>query len=669
MPSGPEAKKWWVISPEDHWRRFLSESALLREYLHHYRKPVVLGLLCLVVVDVLEVLPPFFLKKAVDVVTLGQPLSWLSYWACAYVGVAVIQGLGRYGWRMYLIRASLLSGRDLRNRFTDHLFGLSARFFDRKPIGELMSLATSDVEAVRMTIGAGLLTLADALFYFLTVPIAMFLLSPKLMLLAFIPLPIIPALVMRNQREIHNRFEKVQESFSRISAMTQESLNGLRVTRAFAKEDVQLRRFRKIGEEHVRLGLHLGRVQAAFGPTLDFAMSLGLVFLLYVGGRALISESEFSGAAAGAALSLGTFVAFQRYIQKMVWPMAALGMALSTYQRSVSSSKRLQEVFDERSDVPENEIPQLPAGVDSTLARSSGWRTAGRVEFRNLSFRFPGSNEEVLKNITLVIEPGERIAFVGAIGAGKSALLSLLPRLYPVERAMLRIDGVDVNDWPLEVLRSQVGYVSQDVFLFSESVLENIAYGLHEWAGPGGKTGWGPTVSWNAGAPQAAAPIESIEQATQLAGVHEDVLGLSGSYATRLGERGVNLSGGQKQRLTIARAIVKKPAILVLDDALSSVDVQTEEKILRGLRARPGRNTEIISAHRISTIQDADRIVVLENGGIHQLGTHQALLSQRSGLYRQFYEQQMLKADLESYSAELDRRSSFVGGSGEGMQP
>jgi ATP-binding cassette subfamily B protein len=624
------------------------------------------------VVDILEVLPPFFLKEAVDVVTLGQPMVRLAYLALAYAGVALIQGLGRYGWRMYLIRASLLTGRDLRNRFTDHLFSLSCRFFDRRPIGELMSLATSDVEAVRMTLGAGLLTLADALFYFITVPVAMYLLSPKLMLLAFIPLPIIPALVMRNQREIHNRFEKVQESFSRISAMTQESLNGIRVIRAFAKEDVQLKRFRTIGEEHVRLGLHLGRVQAAFGPTLDFAMSLGLVFLLYIGGRGIISESGVAAVGGGVALSLGTFVAFQRYIQKMVWPMAALGMALSIYQRSVSSSNRLQEVFDEKSDVPDPAEPRLPAGVDEVLARSPGWRTAGRVEFRNLSFRFPGSSEEVLRNISLVIEPGERVAFVGAIGAGKSALLSLLPRLYPVGRSMLFIDGVDVNDWPLETLRSQVGYVSQDVFLFSETVLENIAYGLHEWAEHGGKIGRGPTVSWNATLPESH--VESVEQASELAGVHEDVLGLSGSYGTRLGERGVNLSGGQKQRLTIARAIVKKPAILVLDDALSSVDVQTEEKILRGLRSRPGRNTEIIAAHRISTIQDADRIVVLENGGICQLGTHQALLTERGGLYRRFYEQQMLKVDLESYSEELDRRgvSSAVSGAGipgEGLLP
>lgn len=596
------------------------QKSLIFEYLGKYRKPVFYGLFALVIVDVLEVVPPLILKQAVDVVIDHRSVDQLAYLAFAYVGIAIVQGIGRYAWRIYLIRASLLSGRDLRNRFASHLFGLSASFFDRRPIGNLMSLVTSDVEAVRMTLGAGILTMADALFYFLTVPVVMYMLSPKLMLLAFIPLPIIPWLVMRNQREIHQRFEKVQESFSKISALAQESLNGIRVTKAFAKEDAQLQRFRQAGENHVQLSLNLARVQASFGPTLDFAMSLGLVFLLYIGGRGILENHP-------AAVSLGTFVAFQRYIQKMVWPMAALGIALSTYQRSVSSSERLNEVFSISTDVPEAESPRLP---EKALAHAATWRTDGRVELKNLSFRFPSGTENVLKNISLVIEAGERVAFIGAIGAGKSALLSLLPRLYPVERGMLRIDGVDINDWPIELLRTQVGYVSQDVFLFSETVVENVAFGL-----PFGLQ---------------EAPVE---EATQLACIHEEVKSLTLSYKTRLGERGVNLSGGQKQRLTIARALVKKPSILVLDDALSSVDVQTEEQILRGLRARSGRNTEIISAHRISTIQDADRIVVLHQGSILQMGTHSQLIQEQSGLYRQIYRQQRLKADLESYSESL----------------
>jgi len=271
-------------------------------------------------------------------------------------------------------------------------------------------------------------------------------------------------------------------------------------------------------------------------------------------------------------------------------------------------------------------------GTDQRPRQHQGaWKTPGRVSFRNLAFRFPRTEKLVISNLSLEIEPGERMAFIGTIGAGKSALLSLLPRLYPISDGMLFVDGVDVNLWPVHELRQQVGYVSQDVFLFSETVTDNVAYGLSE--------SWGE---------------EEVMQATNLANVHEDVLGLTASYKTRLGERGVNLSGGQKQRLSIARALAKRPSILVLDDALSSVDVQTEERILAGLRARPGRNTEIIAAHRISTIRDADRIVVLGEGAIRQQGTHDELLEDRRGDYRRFYEEQRLKEDLDAYAERLD---------------
>lgn len=620
-------------------KRFLDESSFIREYAWKYRGLVALGLFSLLVVDGLEVLPPIFLKRAVDLVSsdaTGQ-LRMLAVMAGAYLVVSFFQALGRYGWRMYLIRASMYSGRDLRTRFARHLFGLSSSFFDRTKIGDLMTLATSDVEAVRAMLGPGLLTLADSFFGFVTIPFAMIWLSPKLALLAFLPLPIIPWLVMRNEREIHRRYEKVQEAFGDISAMVQENLNGVRVVKGFAKEATQMERFRKAGAEFVQLNLHLARVQTAFGPTLDFTMSLGLVALLFVGGRYLIHGSSVESA-----ITLGTFVAFQRYIQKMVWPMAAFGMAVSSYQRAVSSSERLGGVFAQATDVPESPSATLPGA--QLAAHATGWKTPGGVEMRNLSFRFPNSardeNSYVLRDISLKIEPRERVAFIGTIGAGKSALLSLLPRLYPVSSGMLFVDGVDVNDWPIDELRRQVGYVGQDVFLFSETVIENLAYGLAERA--------------------LLTNTPMIEQATQLAFVHEEVLGLAGSYRTRLGERGVNLSGGQKQRLTIARALAKQPSILVLDDALSSVDVQTEEKILEGLRSRAGRNTEIIAAHRISTIKDADRIVVIEGGTIRQIGTHADLVADRRGAYRQYYDQQLLKEDLESYAEEISEVSEVL---------
>lgn len=614
-----------MTSPEprlSRWQRLLDESAFLRQYFWQYRRLMAVGLLALLVVDGLEVIPPLLLKRAVDRVVAGGPARALLWIALGYLGIAILQSVGRYAWRMYVIRTSTLAARDLRNRFTGHLLGLSASFFDRRRIGDLMSLATSDVEAVRLMIGAGVLLFADALFYFLVVPIVMFQLSPALTLLALLPLPVIPWIVMRNDREIHARFARVQDCLARLSALAQETLAGIRVVKGLATERTQLERFRTLGEEYRQLSLSLARVQTAFGPTLEFTMSLGLTGLLFVGGALLIEAP-----AGGAVLTLGVFVAFQRYIQQMVWPMAAVGISLSYYRRSATSTTRLQRVFAEQSDVADVPAPQLPAAL---AGKGRGAKTPGRIAFRHLDFAFPGAPAPVLQGITLDIQPGERVAFLGAVGAGKSALLSLLPRLYPVGRDMLFIDGVDVNDWPAAELRRQVGYVSQDVFLFSETVVENVAVGLHDWV-------------------DRADHQATIHEAAAMAAVHDDVLNLVASYDTRLGARGVNLSGGQKQRLTIARALAREPAILVLDDALSSVDVQTEERILKALRDRPGRNTEIIAAHRLSTIQDADRIAVLAGGCVVQLGTHTELIRDTEGLYWRFYEQQRLREDLERY--------------------
>ncbi|MEO5971632.1 MAG: ABC transporter ATP-binding protein [Bdellovibrionia bacterium] len=604
-----------------YFSKFLNDSSFIRHYLWKYRRWVLIGLFALIVVDLLDILPPIFLKYAVDIAVEKQPTRLLAIIALAYFGVSLLQGVCRYVWRMYLIRASIFAGRDLRGKYAHHIFGLSVSFFDHRRMGDLMSLAINDVEAVRIAVGSGLLVFADAMFYLLTVPFAMYWLSPWLTLLVCLPLPIIPLMVLKNEKEVNKRFEEVQACFGRISAMTQESLHGVRVTKSFAREDVQIQRMREIGEEYMKLNLGLARIQTAIGPFMDFCMSIGMVLLLFVGGRSIIIGSVSSQ---GVAIGLGTFVAFQRYIQKMVWPMAALGMAVNYYQRSVSSSYRLKEIFKLTSDVPNAANPILPK------------ECKGHVEFRNLSFRFPSDPKIVLKDINLTIEPGERIAIVGTIGAGKSAMLSLFPRLYPIDRDMLFIDGVDVNDWPIEDLRRQIGYVSQEIFLFSDTVMGNVGFGLNDWI-------------------EGNDPGVPIEEAARVAALHEEITGLSSAYRTRLGERGISLSGGQKQRLTIARALAKKPSILVLDDALSSVDVQTEEKILKGLLARPGRNTEVIAAHRISTVKDADKIVVLNQGRIVQLGTHQELAAQRSGAYWQFFEQQQLKEDLESYENEIQQ--------------
>jgi ATP-binding cassette subfamily B multidrug efflux pump len=571
------------------------------------------GMMTLVLVDLLEILPPILLKKAVDSVVELKPYRDLIIFAGFYFGVLFVQGFCRWGWRIFLIRSSMLAGRDLRGDFAEHLFGLPASFYDKNRVGDLMSLANSDVESVRQFLGPGLLTFADALFYLATVPVAMYWLSPQLTLLAILPLPIIPFIVWRLEGAIHDRYKASQDQFSELSAMAQENLNGIRVVKAFAREETQYSRFRTIGEEYVRLNLRLARVQASFGPLMDFFASLGIVLLLWFGGRHVMTG----------VVTIGTYVAFQRYIQKMVWPMTALGFAASFYQRSIASSARMKEIFVQKTNIHPPEKTRRPAATER-----------GRVEFRNLSFAFPGTTEAVLKNVSLTVEPGMRAAFVGRIGSGKSALFSILPRIYPAPNGTVFVDGIPIEEWPIEELRAQIGFVSQEVFLFSETVFENIGFGIYG---------------------RDAAERESIVKASaRMAAVDADLLGLPRGYETLLGERGVNLSGGQKPRVSLARAIATQPSILILDDALSAVDVKTEESILSALRKRPGKNTELIAAHRISTVKEADRIYVLEKGEIVEQGTHHELIRHKSGIYAQFYEEQRLKEDLETYMKTMD---------------
>lgn len=606
-----------AANPGSSFGRFRERTSLLRKYLSRYRKQMFFGMLTLILVDLLEILPPIILMKAIDSVVELRPYEELIRFALFYFAVLFVQGFCRWGWRVFIIRSSMLAGRDLRGDFAKHLFGLPASFYDKNRVGDLMSHANSDVESVRQFLGPGLLTFADALFYLATVPIAMYWLSPKLTLYALLFVPIIPWVVWKFEGAIHSRYKASQDQFSELSAMAQENLNGIRVVKAFAREETQHARFRALGEEYIRLNLKLARVQSAFGPLMDFSASLGIVLLLWLGGKDVMSG----------AVTIGTFVAFQRYIQKMVWPMMALGFAASFYQRALASSERLNEIFDQTTNI----IPPVQPPRKTRPAR-------GQIEIRNLSFAFPTDSEkrEVLRNVSLTIEPGMRAAFVGRIGSGKSSLLSLIPRVYPAPLGTIFVDGVAVEDWPLERLRAQIGFVSQDVFLFSESVFENIGFGIHEQ--------------------NREERERRIMSASRLASVEDEILTLPRGFGTLLGERGVNLSGGQKQRLSLARAIATEPSILILDDALSAVDVKTEEAILRGLRVRPERNTELIAAHRISTVKFADRIFVLEKGELVESGTHSELIRNKSGIYSQFYEEQRLKEDLEAYMKKIDEK-------------
>ena len=591
---------------------FWEKISLIREAFVRYKKPMTYGFLTLIAVDLLETIPPLLLKHALDGIVANEPFYKLIQFAALYLAVALLQGACRYGWRIFLIRSSHKAGRDLRSNFVSHLFKLPASFYDKNRVGDLIAHANGDVESVRMFIGPGLLTLADAVFYILIVPVVMFLLSPKLTLLALAPLPVIPFLVLYFENQIHARYKASQEHFSVLSAMAQENLGGIRVIKAFAREDKQLDRFRILGENYIDLNMRLAKIQTAFGPWMDFFTSLGMVCLVWWGGKSVIED----------AITLGTFVAFQRYIQKMVWPMIAIGFSLSHFQRAIASSDRLKTIIR-----IEPEILNHPQGPHV--------QSRGKVEVKNLNFSFNNTqNTPVLKNISLTIEPGQRVAFVGGIASGKSSLLHLIPRLYPAPQKTIFIDGKAIEDWDLEELRTQIGFVSQDVFLFSDNVFDNVSFGLSQ----------ANSQTMN----------QRVHDSTLIAQVKTDIEGLTKGFNTQLGERGVNLSGGQKQRVSIARALAKNPKILILDDALSAVDIKTETLLLDSLRKREGKNTELISAHRISTIQDADLIYVLDKGSIINQGTHAELLKNKNSIYYRFYEQQRLKEDLESYLQNLE---------------
>ena len=603
------------------WNRFLKDSAVLREMLWKYRGQVGLGLLALIVVDGLEIVPALLVQRVIDALASGSDFEQVKLILWIFAGVTVLQALCRYAWRIYLVRASFSAGFDIRGRFAEFLMFLSMGFFSRKKVGDLMSLATNDTEAIRMSLGGGLVILADAVFYFLTIPVAMYWMSPKLTLLAFATFPIIPFLVLRQEREIHRRFKKVQESLSELSAMAQETISGVRIIKAFSREDAVRERFERLGHRFVRRSRYLGRVQSVFGPDLDFLMSFGLILLLYFGGKDIMEGT----------VTLGTFAAFQKFIQRMAWPMEAVGLSIAFYQRAVVGGQRLEKVYREKNETPD---PATPRSDLPGIRKAQGY-----LRVSNLNFSFDAKSPNLLHQIDFEVPRGGTLGILGPIGAGKTTLLTLIPRLYQPPPGTIFLDGIDVCDWPLFRLRSQIAYVPQEGFLFTDTVAENIALGLRSFENLDGEI-----------------PEDRLLQAARSASVHEEILTLSKGYSTRLGERGLNVSGGQRQRITIARALIQESPVLILDDPLSAVDFATEENILKSLRGPNLRQTTLVAAHRISTLSWTDEILVFDAGRILQRGSHSELLKQRSGFYFKCYEQQRLQAELDVFQKDLEAK-------------
>jgi ATP-binding cassette subfamily B protein len=558
-----------------------------------------LGVVCIVISTVFGLVLPWLVGQTIDELKGGANFKQLTNAALLMLGASLISGLFLFFQRRTIIVMSRLIEYDLRRDFYAHLVNQPLSFFHDNRTGDLMARATNDLAAVRQLAGPMILYTLQTAFVIIIVLPLMFRLSWKLTLLLFITLPLVSFTVKILGAQIHARFEKIQDFFAQISARAQENFNGVRVVRAYAQERAEMDAFDGLNREYATRNLGLVKVSAALRPLLFFFIGSGQVIILWYGGLQVMRG----------AMSLGDFAAFQLYLTRLVWPLIALGYVVNLYQRGIASWKRMLAIWD-----AEPAIADAPEAKEKPPVR-------GRIEFRNLTFRYQNDLPPVLQDINLTIEEGQTVAFVGRTGAGKSTLINFVPRLLDAPPGTVFLDGFPVRGYPLAQLRESIGYVPQETFLFSDSLAENIAFGV-------------------AGADQ-----HDIAWAAQTAGLSTDVAGFTDGFDTLVGERGITLSGGQKQRAAIARAILRRPKILILDDSLSAVDTETEARILSRLREVMQERTSLIVSHRISTVQRADLICVLNQGRIVERGTHDELI-RLGGEYAELYERQLLEEEL-----------------------
>jgi ATP-binding cassette, subfamily B, multidrug efflux pump len=578
----------------------------LLPYVFRYRGAFALGLFCVLVTTSIQLLSPWILKHAIDDLNAGVTRQKLALYAGLLLGVAMLGAVFRFSMRRILIGASRHIEFDIRNVFFARLQQMPLAYYQARRTGDLMSRATNDLNAVRMMIGPAVMYSSNTLLVFVVAIILMSSIDGRLTMMALLPLPLVTISVRYFGKAIHSRFEAIQAQLSDISAVVQESLAGIRVVRAYGQEPHELARFREANAEYVRRNRALIRLQGAFYPSLTFFLGIGSVLVLWLGSREVIRGR----------ITLGDFVAFNAYLVMLSWPMIAFGWVTNILQRGMASWKRMLEIIDAVPDIDDTGV----------TAEGRALQIRGRIEIRDLVFAYPGAGRPVLDQVSLTIEPGQTVAFVGATGSGKTTLISLLPRLHEPPPGTVFIDGVDVRHIPLAILRGAIGFVPQEPFLFSDTIAENIAFGVDE--------------------PDDAAPAGAgIQAAAAVARLDKDVDDFPKGYETMVGERGITLSGGQKQRTALARAVMLDPRILVLDDALSAVDTYTEEEILGRLRGVMRERTSIIVSHRISTVRDADQIFVLENGRIAERGRHGDLVA-AGGIYADMFKKQLLEEEL-----------------------
>jgi ATP-binding cassette, subfamily B, multidrug efflux pump len=597
----------------------MNELRTLIPYLRPYRWGLAAGLLMVVIANVFAVAAPLLLGQAID--ALGRPdatrLLILGY-AGLVVLAAVLSGAARFGMRQILNGLSRRVETDLRDAFFAHLLRLDAAFYGQTRTGDLMSRATNDTQAVRMSAGPALMYLVNTLVVSIFALLLMIRISPSLTAWAMLPMLLLPPIVLKFGRLVHQRFERIQDHLGRLSTLVQENLSGARIVRAYRQEATQEAEFETMNARYLEKNMALARVSALFHPLLSLLMGAGMIVVFWVGGLQIMAGT----------ITTGDFVAFTFYLAMLGWPMIALGWVTNLFQRGAASMGRLNAIFQREPEVRSVAVaqPRLPAGI------------VGEIEFRDVRFRYPGTEREVLRGVSFRIPAGATAALVGPTGSGKSTIVALLARFYDATAGEVLIDGVPVQRLPIELVRRGLGIVPQDAFLFSETIEENLALGLEA-----------------EGAERAA----RVRAAAAVARLDETIVGFPAGYRTLLGERGINVSGGQRQRATLARALALEPRILVLDDALSAVDTHTEAEILHGLQAVMKERTSLVISHRVSAVMDADLILVLDDGRIVERGTHTGLLA-RGGLYATLLRRQLLSESLE----EEDASPSTTAGAG-----
>ena len=616
----------------------------LLPYLRPYRRQVLIGLALVVLSSGFASVNPWLLSAAIDAMGAGGPAGRIWQLAAAMIALALIAGVMRYWMRELINGVSRRIEYDLRNDLFRHLLSLDADYFARTRTGDIMARLTNDVSAVRQAAGPAIMYLTNtvaggvfALYFMLRI-------DGRLTALALLPMVLLPALTVWLGSAIHTRFEAVQEHFGTLTTRAQENLAGARVVRAYLQEEAEMNRFAGLNEQYLDKNMHLVRLYGLMNPAFGLLAGLGAVTVLGVGGALVVRG----------AISVGAFVAFGLYLGMLTWPLIALGWVVNLFQRGGASMGRLIEILDRPTS-----ITDPPAGTAVQLPPA----TAGRaVEFRRVGFHYPPSGDDaprwVLRDISFRIPAGATLGVVGATGSGKSALLELLPRVHDPREGTILIDGVPTRSVSLAELRREIGFVPQESLLFSETIRENLTYGVADEGGVSGDeinsgAAGAPLIAADgmgrgeAGATSVERAVESAAWAAQVAQLDETIREFPGGYDTLLGERGINLSGGQKQRAALARALARKPSIVVLDDALSAVDTHTEADILRGLREALRGRTAIIASHRISAIRDANWIIVLDEGRIVEQGRHADLIA-AGGRYWSLLRRQQLEDAVES---------------------